>query len=295
MTAQLPTPEALALSANIFTSQIASWIPASFAPAVPTQQAESDWQTIIQSAGAGVSEGKDRLGLGHPLLTAPKAAGYGQGIKGLEKSLKKGKMAEQQRESERDKSGGPAQRPGWQPRADDSESEGESRSSMVGKKRKGGMVDLLAGKGKKKAKANGGNGAAEGQIHPRHLASVAAKEQEAAAGQSVDASELDADIRPVSTSTSRVDYHPTDAVNTPNEHQPIASAVNAPVGQPNTSQSTISASTKSTPSSPTNSLQATSTPSTHPLLLQHDSKLSKNARKKARQRAKKAAALNGET
>lgn len=143
MSASELTPESLNLSASLFTSSIASWIPSNFGHQPPPGEAEKEWQQILSSAG----EGKDRLGLGHPLINAPKnrgQTGYGRGMQGLEKSLKRKKGSEDQPEEEK--------------KGEESEEE-ESRASMVGKKKKVAVFDPLGGKKKKGGGGSGGNSA----------------------------------------------------------------------------------------------------------------------------------------
>ena len=260
MNSAIPTPESLALSANIFTAQIASWIPASFAPPTPSHQAEAEWQAILRTAG----EGKDRLGLGHPDLNAPRAAGYGAGIKGLEKSLQKGAQREQEKRE-------------WKPKAEaDSESEEEeSRSSMIGKKRKGGVMDLLGGKKGKQVKVNG-------QVHEKAQGSSSAGVSAATPAQSIPREE--SPVRPAQPVAVPAPHLLAEAHSTPS------------IAPSNVSEAFHKSKTPPSPSAETETVSAASArplaPSrpVPPVLLHHESKLSKNARKKARQRAKKAAA-----
>lgn len=135
----IPNTEALNLSASIFNSSISSWIPANFGHALPAAEAEKEWQTLLRSAG----EGKDRLGLGHPAINAPKAGGgYKHGIQGLEKSLKNGKRRQGEEAKER------GDEVEVNKKEEDSEEE-ESRASMVGKRKRVAAFDPLGGKKKK--------------------------------------------------------------------------------------------------------------------------------------------------
>lgn len=145
-TVSIPTPEALNLSANLFNSTVSSWLPANFGHAIPAVEAEKEWQTLLRSAG----EGKDRLGLGHPAINAPKVGGGG--FKGLERSLKNGKRKLGEEEKER---GDVSEK--VEPESD----EEDSRASMVGKRKKVGTFDFLGGKKKKIVKVSTATTSAE--------------------------------------------------------------------------------------------------------------------------------------
>lgn len=155
------TPESLALSASLFTSQIASWIPADFG--LPTTSSSSssssssqprkDAQDLIQLATT--QDRNDRLGLGHPLAGVPSGQRGGGSLIGLGKRL----GIKQEVKSGASSNGVVVQkrrgRDGQQ--KDDEEEDGqgeeegeESRTAIVKKARKNPALDLLAGKKKKK-------------------------------------------------------------------------------------------------------------------------------------------------
>jgi hypothetical protein len=126
-----PSADSLAFSANIFTSQIDSWIPANFGT---TYQPPSELNNVADQDG--------NLGIGHPSLEVPKHKRQDHGAGQLEKMLglnKKGKGRAEDGVSTIKKE-----------EVEDEEEE-ESRGS-IGKKRKVGTIDLLAGKKKAKAK-----------------------------------------------------------------------------------------------------------------------------------------------
>jgi hypothetical protein len=127
-----PSADSLAFSANIFTSQIDSWIPANFG---------TSYQPPSESSN-NVADQDGNLGIGHPSLEIPKYKRQDHGAGQLEKMLglnKKGKgKAEDGAVSTLKKE-------------EEDEEEEESRGS-IGKKRKVGTIDLLAGKKKAKAK-----------------------------------------------------------------------------------------------------------------------------------------------
>lgn len=130
--ATAPSADSLAFSANLFTSQIDSWIPANFGM---TYQPPSD---LINNA-----DQDGNLGIGHPSLEVPKYKRQDHGTGQLEKMLglnKKGKGRAEDTVSTIKKD-----------EQEDEDEQEESRGS-IGKKRKFGTVDLLAGKKKGKAK-----------------------------------------------------------------------------------------------------------------------------------------------
>ena len=129
-----PSADSLAFSANIFTSQIDSWIPANFG---------TSYQPPSESLN-NVADQDGNLGIGHPSLEVPKHKRQDHRAGQLEKMLglnKKGKgRAEDGAVSTLKKE-----------EEEEHEEEEESRGS-IGKKRKIGTIDLLAGKKKAKAK-----------------------------------------------------------------------------------------------------------------------------------------------
>jgi hypothetical protein len=128
-----PSADSLAFSANIFTSQIDSWIPANFG---------TTYQPPFESLN-NVADQDGNLGIGHPSLEIPKHKRQDHGAGQLEKMLglnKKGKGKAEDGVSTIKKE-----------EVVEDEEEEESRGS-IGKKRKIGTVDLLAGKKKAKAK-----------------------------------------------------------------------------------------------------------------------------------------------
>jgi len=129
-----PSADSLAFSANIFTSQIDSWIPANFG---------TSYQPPSESLN-NVADQDGNLGIGHPNLEVPKHKRQDHGAGQLEKMLglnRKGKgKAEEGAVSTLKKE-----------EVNEPDEEEESRGS-IGKKRKIGTIDLLAGKKKAKAK-----------------------------------------------------------------------------------------------------------------------------------------------
>lgn len=128
-----PSADSLAFSANIFTSQIDSWIPANFG---------TSYQPPSESLN-NVADQDGNLGIGHPSLEIPKYKRQDHGAGQLEKMLglnKKGKGRAEDGVSTIKKE-----------EVVEDEEEEESRGS-IGKKRKIGTIDLLAGKKKAKAK-----------------------------------------------------------------------------------------------------------------------------------------------
>jgi hypothetical protein len=128
-----PSADSLAFSANIFTSQIDSWIPANFG---------TSYQPPSESLN-NVPDQDGNLGIGHPSLDVPKHKRQDHGAGQLEKMLglnKKGKGRAEDGVSTIKKE-----------EVVEDEEEEESRGS-IGKKRKVGTIDLLAGKKKAKAK-----------------------------------------------------------------------------------------------------------------------------------------------
>ena len=196
-------PESLALSASLFTSQIASWIPADFG--ISSTNANSDSST---SSGAGVgnkqnqvddfiqlataSDRNERLGLGHPLLSVPKNQRGGLGgsasLLGLSKRLGinsengqigKGMAKGKRKVGEEGEVGvgtglngtaPDARRSGGDEDDDEDESAGESRARIAKKPRKNAALDLLYGKKKKKKQQ--ALLAAEHDVHSPHSKSA---------------------------------------------------------------------------------------------------------------------------
>jgi hypothetical protein len=127
-----PSADSLAFSANIFTSQIDSWIPANFG---------TSYQPPSESLN-NVADQDGNLGIGHPSLEIPKHKRQDHGAGQLEKMLglnKKGKGRAEDGVSTIKKE-----------EVVEDEEEEESRGSIG--KRKIGTIDLLAGKKKTKAK-----------------------------------------------------------------------------------------------------------------------------------------------
>jgi len=125
-----PSADSLAFSANIFTSQIDSWIPANFGT---SYNPPSEINNVADQDG--------NLGIGHPSLELPKHKRQDHGAGQLEKMLglnKKGK--------------GKAEEGGSTLKKEEEDEEEEASRGSIGKKRKFGTVDLLAGKKKAKAK-----------------------------------------------------------------------------------------------------------------------------------------------
>lgn len=140
-----PTTEALAFSASLFTSSIASWIPPNFGVTKSETDKQADFELALKEEKGG------RLGLGHPLIDAPRKYGDsrgGNGLAGLSKKLGNDKK-------NKDKEGGQSL-PQQQPEDVDEE---ESRVKSVGKGKKSvnGVLDMFGGKKKRKA---------EQQVHP---------------------------------------------------------------------------------------------------------------------------------
>ncbi|TYJ56705.1 hypothetical protein B9479_002636 [Cryptococcus floricola] len=140
---QRPTPEALALSASLFTSSIAAWIPANFGVPKSEVDKSKEFDRALKEERGG------RLGLGHPSIDDPKrlaafSAGGG-GLASLSKKLGKEKKEIEGAEQQKGKGG------------DDDEEE-ESRVRSVGKTKKNTAQDLFGGKKKKKPEAP--------QVHP---------------------------------------------------------------------------------------------------------------------------------
>jgi hypothetical protein len=128
-----PSADSLAFSASIFTSQIDSWIPANFG---------TSYNPPSESLN-NVADQDGNLGIGHPSLDVPKHKRQDHGAGQLEKMLglnKKGKGRAEDGVSTIKKE-----------EVVEDEEEEESRGS-IGKKRKMGTIDLLAGKKKAKAK-----------------------------------------------------------------------------------------------------------------------------------------------
>jgi hypothetical protein len=128
-----PSADSLAFSANIFTSQIDSWIPANFGT---TYQPPSELNNVADQDG--------NLGIGHPSLDVPKHKRQDHGAGQLEKMLGLNKKGKGKAED------GAVSTIRKEEVVEDEEEE-ESRGS-IGKKRKMGTIDLLAGKKKAKAK-----------------------------------------------------------------------------------------------------------------------------------------------
>jgi len=125
-----PSADSLAFSANIFTSQIDSWIPSNFGT---SYNPPSEINNVADQDG--------NLGIGHPSLEIPKHKRQDHGAGQLEKMLglnKKGK--------------GKAEEGGSTLKKEEEDDEEEESRGSIGKKRKFGAVDLLAGKKKAKAK-----------------------------------------------------------------------------------------------------------------------------------------------
>jgi hypothetical protein len=132
---QTPSGDSLAFSAQLYTSRIESWIPANFGT---TYQPPNDISLNSNADQDG------NLGIGHPNLEIPKYKRQDHGAGQLEKMLglhKKGKGKAEDGGVVSTQNG----------KAEEEEEEEESRGS-IGKKRKVGAVDLLAGKKKAKAK-----------------------------------------------------------------------------------------------------------------------------------------------
>ncbi|KAI9637902.1 uncharacterized protein MKK02DRAFT_31448 [Dioszegia hungarica] len=230
-TPNVPTTEALALSASVFASSVSSWLPANFGHKVPAADAEKEWQALLRSAG----EGKDRLGLGHPALNAPKVGGggYKGGLQGLERSLKNGKRRQGEEEKER---GG---KPSADAQGDEVESEEEeSRASMVGKRKRQGMVDPLGGKKKKKAAATGTgtNGAAvatSGETSAQASPAMAetAQANEATPAPTTDKQVEQVEAAPATPAKTPSKANPNSPVNTKDTPKPstIASLASCPL------------------------------------------------------------------
>ena len=133
---QTPSADSLAFSAQLYTSQIESWIPADFGSSSRPFDISFNLNTNADQDG--------NLGIGHPSLDIPKHKRQDHGVGQLEKMLglnKKGKGKAEEGGILSTKSG----------KEEDEDEEEESRGS-IGKKRKLGVVDLLAGKKKAKAK-----------------------------------------------------------------------------------------------------------------------------------------------
>lgn len=140
-----PTTEALAFSASLFASSIASWIPPNFGITKSETEKQADFELALKEERGG------RLGLGHPLIDAPRKYGDargGNGLAGLSKKLGNEKK-------NKDKEDGGSQPP-QQPQDEDEE---ESRVKSVGKGKKSvnGVLDMFGGKKKRKT---------EQQVHP---------------------------------------------------------------------------------------------------------------------------------
>jgi hypothetical protein len=142
-----PTPESLSLSASLFTSRISSWLPADFGHTVPNAQKTADFELTLRSAGSSTGE-SDRLGLGHPKLAAPESGGGPSraGLAHLQKRLGGGKGKGKGTAGGKEET---APVSGVEDGED--EDEGESRASSIGKRKKGGNLDLLLGKKGRKA------------------------------------------------------------------------------------------------------------------------------------------------
>ncbi|WVQ71807.1 hypothetical protein IAR50_001349 [Cryptococcus sp. DSM 104548] len=137
-----PTPEALALSASLFTSSIAAWIPANFGVPKSEVDKSKEFDRALKEERGG------RLGLGHPSIDDPKrlaALGAGGGgLAGLSKKLGKEKKEKEQGAE--------------QLKGKDEDEEEESRVRSVGKTKKSAAQDLFGGKKKKKPEVP--------QVHP---------------------------------------------------------------------------------------------------------------------------------
>lgn len=140
-----PTTEALAFSASLFASSIVSWIPPNFGITKSETEKQADFELALKEERGG------RLGLGHPLIDAPRKYGEargGNGFAGLSKKLGNEKK-------NKDKEDG-GSLPSQQPQDEDEE---ESRVKSVGKGKKSvnGVLDMFGGKKKRKT---------EQQVHP---------------------------------------------------------------------------------------------------------------------------------
>jgi hypothetical protein len=132
----VPSADSLAFSAQLYTSQISSWIPADFGN---NYQAPTTTESFLLN-----SDRDDRLGIGHALLEVPKHRRHEntqlEKLMGLNKGKGKGRVGEEEVLARNGVMG------------EDEDEEEESRG-RIGKKRKIGTIDLLAGKKKAKAKA----------------------------------------------------------------------------------------------------------------------------------------------
>ncbi|WVO14029.1 hypothetical protein L204_101654 [Cryptococcus depauperatus] len=133
---QVPSGEALALSASIFTSSIANWIPANFGVTKSELEKVGDFESVLREERGG------RLGLGHPLLDDSKRASGSRtnGLVGLNKKLVNERKGKEREEPPR------CIIPTMEL------DEEESRANSVGRqKKKETAFDLFEGKKKRKA------------------------------------------------------------------------------------------------------------------------------------------------
>ena len=131
------TPEALALSASLFSSSIDSWIPNDFGVKRPDSEKQRDFERAFRPAGINEN---DRLGLGHPLLDAPKPSGSRSGLTTLGKRVTKGQTVDEFSGFNR---GGGSERHAGEDAGDEEE---ESRSRSIGKGKKTRHPDILMGR-----------------------------------------------------------------------------------------------------------------------------------------------------
>lgn len=272
-TATYPTSEALNLSANVFTSQINSWIPATFASPLAPSSAEAEWQAVISRTGIAKTE---RLGLGHPSIDAPKTAGS-VGLRGLQQSLKRDQSARAREkvQEQSDGSYGHANGSGRKGGERDRDSDEEDSRARLGIKRKRTVLDLLGGngKGKNKKKAVGSIVVVDSSM-PKPAAIEASRTDTQRTASPATVAQT-----PPAESTTAVPPAKFAKPSDPPAPHSISDSVPAPA--PAHAPAPISPSNANTAQPPS--------PSTH---LPPSPKLSKNARKKARQRQRKLAENN---
>lgn len=140
-----PTTEALAFSASLFTSSIANWIPPNFGVTKSETEKQADFEHALKEERGG------RLGLGHPLIDAPRKSGDPRGSSGLAGLSKK--LGNDKKNKDKEDGGSlPQQQP-----QDEDEEESRVKSVGKGKKNVNGVFDMFGGKKKRKA---------EQQVHP---------------------------------------------------------------------------------------------------------------------------------